>query len=239
MLLLGLDLETTGLDYASDFIIEIGVVVWDTEKKQPISMMSQLVQLPAATNDGPSREIMELTGITIGDLSLYGKPLSSVMMEINDLAMNCQYLIGHNAIQFDRLFLERQAYFAQLPALQRPWIDTMFDLPYPDHIRTRRLDYLAAEHGFMPWGTHRAIYDVMTTLRLLSHYDIGEVLVSANSPLVELTASVSYERKHLARHSRFFWRPERKAWCKIVRKAKADMDLPFDTSVEVIYSGKP
>ena len=43
MLILGVDFETTGLDTQKDSIIEVGAVLWDTQRKMPLQIYSDLM----------------------------------------------------------------------------------------------------------------------------------------------------------------------------------------------------
>ena len=48
MYLLGIDLETTGLDPLSSEIIEVGYVVWDTVTLSPVDLGSRLIKIDSA-----------------------------------------------------------------------------------------------------------------------------------------------------------------------------------------------
>ena len=62
MILLGLDFETTGLNFDTDRITEIGAVLWDTKEGKPIALHNHLVK----HDDAPpiTEEVEQLTGIT-------------------------------------------------------------------------------------------------------------------------------------------------------------------------------
>jgi DNA polymerase III epsilon subunit-like protein len=68
MLILGLDTETQGLDATKDRVTEWGLVLWDSETKQPVRISGFLVKVPG----GVSNEIEKLTGITNEMLEKYG-----------------------------------------------------------------------------------------------------------------------------------------------------------------------
>ncbi|MCB0349423.1 MAG: hypothetical protein KDD37_11355, partial [Bdellovibrionales bacterium] len=69
MLVLGLDLETSGLNPKTDKIIEIGVVLWCTASHRPIQVYSDLIAWPDLT---VSEEVTQITGITTEDTAKFG-----------------------------------------------------------------------------------------------------------------------------------------------------------------------
>jgi hypothetical protein len=101
---------------------------------------------------------------------------------------------------------EISRYRLECPHLQRlPWIDTLTDIPYPAEISTRKLSYLAADHGFINPFQHRALFDVLTMLNVLSRYELGAILEFQQIPWVTIQANVSYDDRMLAKEARFFW----------------------------------
>src|SRR5208282_4762391 len=73
------------------------------------------------------------------------------------------------------------------------------DLEVPERNSTR-LTYMAADHAFLNPFPHRAMFDVMTMLKILDNYDIGKVMELAKSPTVTVKAIVSFDQKDLARN---------------------------------------
>jgi len=208
MIILGLDLETTGLDVTTDQIIEVGAVLWDWERKVPLRILSEMVQIES----GVPAEITELTGITSADLSNYGAPLPRVLKDLHHLGREAQFIVAHNGLQFDRLFLEREWLEFPQEKLNLPWLDTSLDVPYPTRMSTRKLSYLAAEHGFLNPFSHRAVFDVLTMLHVLSRYSSEEVLKLQASPLRRVVAQVSYEGREQAKGAGFRWDPVQRHW---------------------------
>ncbi len=226
MIVLGLDLETTGLNPATDRIIEIGAVVWDVEQKKPLKLMSELIQpeIPVPA------EITKITGITNEDIEKHAISLSEGMQRLADLMPSCSYFVGHNGREFDRLFLEKAAEECGLK-LHLPWIDTIHDIPYPDFIGTRKLTHLCAEHGFLNPFSHRAVFDVLSMLEVFSKYDFSEVEKFQQSPEMKLIAKVSYDDRDKAKKAGFRWDPQGKAWYKKVKECQLPV-LNFDFPVE-------
>lgn len=224
MLLLGLDFETTGLDFAKDRIIEVGAVLWDTTRGVPVRMLSELVSHPDS-DECPevSEEITRITGITQADLDQFSVPWMEARRALNGMALAADAVVAHNGTGFDQpmlcAHLDRLEH-SQAPHLEiwrGPWIDTCTDVDYPPAITTRKLTHLAAEHGFLNPFPHRAVSDVLTMLKVLSHYDIGPVLESSRQPSFTVRAMVSYDDREKAKARGYRWDGGKKVWTKIVK----------------------
>ena len=216
MLILGLDLETSGLDKKECDILEFGAVLWHVEEKRPIKLFSQF------NKDFQSEvppEIEKLTGLNAFEIKKFGKSLRECLEELSFLMESAEFTIAHNGRNFDKPFLEENFKSIGLKMPEKVWIDTMIDLPYPDGMGTRKLSYLACEHGFVNPFPHRALTDVLSTLKILSHYDFEVVKEVAKSPLVQVIAQVSYDERHKPRQAGFRWDSERKYWFLDIRKA--------------------
>lgn len=226
MLILGIDLETTGLRTDSDFIIEIGAATWDTERGAALQLYSQLVR-PGVTI---SAEITKITGITNEDLDTYGAKPFDALNALYCMAMPCACIVAHNGTQFDRPLLEAEYARRELEPPKIPWIDTSLDVPYPEHIKTRTLTHLAAEHGFLNPFAHRALSDVLTMLQVLANYDINRVLELSQEPKLTLAARVKKpwldtavegkKETDLAKARGYRFNGESKRWQKIVRQSE-------------------
>jgi DNA polymerase III subunit epsilon len=230
MLVLGVDLETSGLSSEKDQIIEIGAVLWDTDSHAPKKIFNELIYYD---NLDLPKEVQSITGITPQDLKKYGLLLNDCLKKLNELVQEAEYLVGHNAVSFDAEFLNQAYMMYQMPKIKKPWIDTLTDIPYPQEIKTRKLSYLAAEHGFINPFSHRALFDVLTTLKLLAKYDIQEVISIQQSPLVKVLAHVSFDERDKARRIGFRWDPQQRHWFSEVKQAMIPrMDYPFEYSIE-------
>lgn len=152
-----LDIETTGLDPATDHITEIAAIRAEVSADgtiREIGRFQTFVSLPEGAEI--SREITELTGIRAEDLrgapSLFNAWLA--LMRFADSSM----IIAHNA-PFDLAFInprELSYGFVCTRALSR--------LVDPDE--SARLADCCARYGIALNGHHRAMNDVEATLQL-------------------------------------------------------------------------
>jgi len=132
------------------------------------------------------------------------------------------WICAHNANKFDKPFLINEAErHCKANPFNRPWIDTRTDLPLPPHIKSKKLIHLAAEHDFLNPFTHRAVFDVLTMFKIMSNYPIEKIIERAKSPLIKITALVSYQQKELAKDEGFYWNSEQRVWEKELK----EMDL--------------
>lgn len=189
MLLLCLDTETTGLCSKTDFITELGYIVWDTDKGAPVKLYNVALNWP----DMPplSAEIQKLTGITPGHLETWGATDGEIPAEFAALAAfmeRCDYIVAHNA-PFDKGMVATGFSRVGVGMPDKIWIDTCIDLPFGPDKKSRNLNHACSEHKINPnQFAHRALFDVMQMIQLLSKYDISEVVKRAKSPNVVIEA---------------------------------------------------
>jgi DNA polymerase III subunit epsilon len=228
MLVCGIDIETTGLVADKDTILEIGLALWDVDSKKLHVCESMLI-----TSDIKySEESEKVHGITDDMIMYSGLRLEDAILKLRWYCDNSEYFVAHNGNAFDRLFLDK--WFlkeADLSLAEKPWIDTMTDIPYPKHIKTRKLDYLAMEHGFINPFPHRALFDTMTMLRILSQYNIEEVLVLTKSPMIRVVALVSFDDKDKAKTAGYKWDAEKKQWYRNIKEVLFKNELEFTKSL--------
>lgn len=232
MRLLGLDFETTGFDVKTERITEVGLAVWDTDEKA--FLMGEMFYLNddgvrAKCQDPEIVSMMKrVCGITPAHLEEFGKDPCQKLMDLEALARNhkIDYIVAHNGTMFDRPLLMAEldrlgaveTSFSLLRSL--PWIDTQVDIPFEKEPDSRKLKYMATDHGFINPLPHRALMDVLTMLVVLSKYDIGAVLAYRQTPNVLLQAVVTYAENAKARNLGYKWNPERKIWFKNVKQDK-------------------
>ena len=225
MKLLGIDLETTGLDTQKDEVTEIGYVLVDTEVSKPLLCVSDLVDSGVDVPD----EITEITHITTDMLREYGRSPSDVLSRLVSYMNEVDYIVAHNGNFFDKPFLYRWSCDHEVEIPDKPWLDTRDDVPYPKHYRYRNLTYLAAEHGFINPFPHAALFDAMAMMKVLSHYDINEVIKRFKTPWVVIRADVSFERKDEAKKLGYQWQKAgdktyTKCWVKRVKEFELEQE---------------
>jgi len=203
MILMGLDLETTGLEAETSEITEIGWAIFDTDHwEKPLAMESHLCQIKGQVPE----EIEELTGINDALLKRCGDRLEFVigMLHTHLYRFEVDYMVAQNH-QFDKGFLEYHSKALGQPLITQPWIDTKTDIEFPKRIRNTNLVALAAEHQFLNPFPHAALFDVFTMMKILSKYDINEVLAYRAEKTYVVQALVDYGNRQLASKRGYKW----------------------------------
>lgn len=213
MLWLGIDTETTGLTPGEDRVIEVGAVLYDMERHMPVRIYSDLV-CDSVTPE-ISQEAAALHGITHDDLERFGVLPSWMLEQLSFLSERATHFIAHNA-EFDRAMLEGEAARLGVELAEKPWICSQRDVPYPERY-SRKLEYLAAHHGFVNPFAHRALFDVLTMFKVLERYDTDEILKWSAAPNVKVRALVTYDERSKAKERAYRWDAERKWWVKDVK----------------------
>jgi len=209
MRILCVDYETDGLDPQKNLITECGMALYDTETRQPVRISGFLVKGGLITT-----EITRITGITQHMVDAYGVTPAQGLAATYGLAQQADYLMGHN-LPFDRGFLDAESKRQGKELIALPGIDTRTDLPKEAYAKGKSasLRYLAADHGFC-YDAHRAVNDVLATLKLLAMYDIDTVIKRSQIPNVEVRAAVSYDDRLLAKERGYYWKSDLKQWRK-------------------------
>lgn len=210
MILCGLDFETTGLKIGSVGVTEVGFVKWDTDLGAPVQMSGYLVDPGKNCVWEPGVE--KINGLTPEICDKYGMPELNALKQLLFAYQNSDIAVAHNGGQFDRPLLEHWATKYGLDwQPNKLWIDTKTDIEIPSRNSTR-LVYLAADHGFLNPFPHRAMFDVMTMMTILSKYDLPKVIEVAKSPTFLCRAMVSYDDRELAKARGYHWDAEQKIW---------------------------
>lgn len=232
---LGLDFESTGLDVATARIVEMGAVLWDTDKKRPLTMYSVFFFDPSYDNifTAEVTEMMaRVSGIEVPVVREFGTEAKANLAWLDKFCHEhgVEYVVAHNGNNYDRPLLmhELDRHGLEAKTLRTlPWVDTMHDLPFATEPDSRKLKHLALDSGFLsPWN-HRACFDVLTMLRILSNYEFAAVLAESKLPFVVLRALVSYDDREKAKAAKFSWekigdQEFKKMWVKRVRANKVD-----------------
>ena len=223
MRLLGLDVETTGLDTKKDYITEIGWALKDTQVSKPLLTEAHLLQIPDTVEI--TEDITDLTGIDKKILTEFGQDPKTVFQRLYKIVENYKvdYIVAHNGNAFDRPMLESNFDKYAVPMFKCEWLDTRVDIQYNKRLRHKNLVYLCAEHGFANPFPHAALFDVMSMMKLLSYYDIEKVIAYKAKPSVVVRAVVSFEGKDEAKAKGFSWqeaggRKFPKQWVKQIKE---------------------
>jgi DNA polymerase-3 subunit epsilon len=238
MLITGLDFEATSVDPETARILEVGAALYDTDAHAPVELISNLVY----GSDYPSTldpEVISITGITQEQLEKYGVDPCYAFDNLTDLMEKSVYVMAHNGNIYDHLLwlaeIRRQnetrtsrnwtpEYGCVVPELT--WIDTTVDLPFPKGLSPyRKLTHLAADHDFLNPFKHRAVFDVLTMIKIFECYPLEEVLALARQPMVQLQAFVSYEEKDKAKGVGYRWFKNSKRWIKAFKLGKLESEL--------------
>lgn len=212
---LGLDFETTGLDTNTTQITEVGISLFDFKNFIPIRLESYLIKLNDHALIDP--DAVACNGIDKEYLDTYGADERRVISCLNNRMDSVDYVMAHNGRAFDKLVYESTCRRLGIAPIEKIWVDTMEDVDYPAHIHARKLVHLAAEHGFINPFPHRAVFDVVTMLKVCSCYSGAEILENAVAPKVLVEALVSFANKDLAKNLKFNWDGGSRRWIKKVR----------------------
>ena len=157
---LALDLETTGLDYFNDQIIEISVV----NNNSKFNSFVYCSQIPA--------EITKLTGIDFSMVSSSSDFKTVYLNLLNFLSAfsSKPYLVAHN-VKFDLTFLLVMAQRFSLPFITdyiSGFYDTLFMLPA--NLPNKKLEIVSCSYGLISSEEkdkhHRAEFDALITFKL-------------------------------------------------------------------------
>lgn len=155
------DVETTGLNNATDEVIELGLVLFEFDRFS--GEIYSVVEEYTGLRD-PGRPIPEgatqAHGLTWDDVR--GKVLDDDV--VRRIFGRSTMMIAHNA-RFDRAFVERL-----YPEARRlPWMCSMNDVSWRTKgFPSRGLQELLTRHSIVAEAAHRALDDARNTLRLLA-----------------------------------------------------------------------
>jgi DNA polymerase-3 subunit epsilon len=249
---LGIDLEgmnadllLSGVNIATDRVIEIGAVLWDWDSRQPVKILSELTdevdRLPI------SEEVELITGINDSMLSkwaLKGDEIRNCLKDLANLMEKADYLMAHNGTGYDRPMITGMFKRYDISMPETIWIDTMSDIEFPKKINGRSLAMLEHSHGFVNPFPHRAVTDVLAMLKVATNYSLPRMIQLAKSPTVTLVASLDAPNwrnqkevaefnaiKNKVARSRFKWNPTSKQWRRDVPQILVDegnLNLDFE-----------
>ena len=199
------DVETTGLDTATDEIIELAMVpfTYGQEDGRIFEIREPFQGLRQPSAPIPP-EVVALTGIT--DEMVAGKSIDPD--EVAQFAANADLVIAHNA-RFDRKMLER---FCQT-FTTKAWACSQSQVPWAEEgFGGAKLAYLLNDLGFFH-GAHRAVDDCLATIEILSRpllksgvLAMTKLLESARRPTWRVWAErAPYDFKNLLKSRGYRW----------------------------------
>lgn len=152
-----LDLETDSLSIQDAKILEIAILLYDTENARIIESRNVIINYD---NLYITNEITQINGLNVDMCRKYGISLESAMKELDFLLSKCDCLTAFNGNNFDFLLIERHL------KIQIPKIDSKNDLIWP--YSSKKLIHLVAEMGCQVMKAHTALADCLMLLDLLN-----------------------------------------------------------------------
>jgi DNA polymerase III subunit epsilon len=225
-----LDVETTGLDTASDEVVELGMVKFSYHRDGTVAA---ILDTFGSLNE-PSRtipkEAIKLHGIT--DEMVAGHKID--VEAINAFVSDAAIVIAHNAA-FDRKFAERY-----WPAFaEKPWACSVNQIEWRAHgFEGSRLGYLLNGIGLFH-RSHRAVDDCHALLEILAHPLSGTersalslLLENARRKTIRIWAEhAPFDLKDELKKRGYRWSPgdegRRKAWYVDVDEASRDDEIAY------------
>lgn len=251
-----LDTETTGLDPATDKIIELALVKF--EYSRATCEIGRVLGVYDGLEDPGVTIPPESTAVHgITDEMVRGKRLDDTAIE--HLLDGVGVVIAHNA-EFDRPFVERR-----LPGFaSRAWGCSLREVPWESvGIASAKLEYLAYRYGFF-FDAHRAEIDCRALLEVLRQpmpdppgaaLDDGAVpgkvaqrvgagvmalkvlLESAREPSLRIWALASpFETKDVLKARGYRWDGEKRVWYRDLTAAERETELSW--LKETVYGGQ-
>jgi DNA polymerase-3 subunit epsilon len=214
-----LDLETTGINCETDRIIEIGLIEFGVGEsgKPAISTMYSGLEDP---EQPLSPELQKLTGLN--DEVLRGQKIDWAL--VRKVLERASIVIAHNA-EFDRSFMQKRSEYA---GLDLHWACSLKHIDWEQKgFRTRALNYLAADHGFVNPFAHRALFDCATTFRIMEPYFAELVQRSYYREVRIFATRAPFETKDKLRNNRYRWDNEKRVWYKDVLEDQLPVEREF------------
>jgi DNA polymerase-3 subunit epsilon len=221
------DLETTGIVPEDDEIIEIGLLEFCHESFQNPSITRVYSGLSEPTS--PLTDIIKkITGLD--DKVLQGQKIDWDF--VYEIMARSEVIIAHNA-DFDRGFLERSCSYKKPKGR---WACSQSHIDWQAlFFKSKALNYLACDHGFVNPFAHRAMFDCATTFRLISNH-LSELYRTSLLKQFEVAAlGAPYEVKDTLKARGYRWDPARRVWAKRIFENHLKEERDF-LSVE-IYRG--
>lgn len=220
------DTETTGTDFTTDQVIELGLIKFEYGASGRIYRVVDTFNQLHQPHRPITPEITRLTGITNDDLAGQRIDDSAVNAFVADAAV----VIAHNA-SFDRQMCEpRWPIF-----IDKNWACSCHQVPWQaEGHEGLKLGYLLTDCGFFHKG-HRAIDDCHALLSLLARpmqtsgrLTMACLLETARKPTVRLWAQGSpIETKDALKVRRYRWSGRRRCWYIDLEEEQVESECVF------------
>jgi DNA polymerase-3 subunit epsilon len=234
-----LDTETTGMDPASDKVIELALVKFEYSKET--GDIGRVLDVYDGLEDPGFPIPPESTAVHgITDEMVRGRRVDDAA--IDRLMDGVGVVIAHNAA-FDRPFVERRwPRFAGMP-----WACSLREVPWEAMgIGSAKLEYLAYRYGFF-FDAHRAEIDCRALLEVLRRPPpdgadgdataFRRLLESAREPSVRIRATGSpFETKDLLKARGYRWNADDRVW--YLDAGLLQLPAEFEWLKEQVYGGK-
>jgi len=237
------DVETTGLNWMSDRIIEFAGVpfTFGMQSGRILHVGAPVVSLEDPERPIPA-EIVRLTKIT--DEMVAGRRIDDA--QVRTLADQAQLVVAHHA-KFDRPFVEKR-----FPLFEdKHWACSITDVPWQAHgLGSVKLGWLLMEHAGCYFRAHRAEDDCLAAIHVLAtpFADDGSLPMqhlletSRRQSMLVRAVNASFGAKELLKARGYTWdngTPARaKAWQKEVAGDALDAELAWlDETVYLGHSG--
>lgn len=224
MIVVGLDIEATGLDLVQDRPIEVGLTKWTTKYNRSLDSHNFCIQ-----SDGlpVTEEITHITGL-VQSMADQGYTPEDAFEEIMYYVDQAQALVAFNGRRFDIQMLQQMAKRLGREFPNKLLIDPSVDTPETNDspspgMRSQELITMCAKRKIY-YDAHEAGADVAAMLRLMSTAKFEHVLARAQSPSIAVQAHVSFSENQKAKKQKFRWKP---APYKIWWKAVKQIDVPW------------
>jgi DNA polymerase III alpha subunit (gram-positive type) len=232
-----LDFEASDKDPTTARITQVAFSVWDIEEKKELYHHSSLILPEGEYEIDPVAG--QITGISKEQLEKFGTPLLEALDVLFGHCNGVDFFAAHNLHNYDFPLLknELQRLGRELPELPL-LVDTRFDVPWPEHIETRKLTYLGAEFGIVNPAAHSARHDTDLMALLFFKFPLDQILERAKSPQVWVRANVSYDNREKAKAHRFLWDGNNKWWVKLLKQCDYEkLTFDFPTIILKDYKG--
>jgi len=232
-----LDFEATDKNADSARITQVAFSIFDLSKQKELFHYSSLVMPEGEFYFDETASA--ITGIDIEQLLEFGASLRSVLEIMHKHLSGVEYLIAHNLHAYDLPLYKNEVKRLELADYELPsLIDTRFDVPWPNHIETRKLTYLGAEFGVVNPSAHSARHDVDIMSKLFFMFPLETIIERAASPQVWVRADVTFDHKDKAREKRFQWNPTKKIWVKQFKQCDLEKET-FDFKTIILHDYQP